>query len=140
MSQMPDADMKIALPAVLFASVGTAGQRCTSTRRLYLHRDIADTFLESLKKAYASVKIGDPLVKSNLCGPVHTKAVVKNYHAAVQEIKDQGGQVLTGGDSLDIGDTACAHGNWVKPTIALHKNPSAAIFKKETVCASICLA
>src|ERR1700753_3132909 len=94
---MPDADLDMALSSVLFGSVGTAGQRCTSTRRLYLHRSIASSFLERLKAAYAKVPIGDPLNPSTLLGPLHSEAAKNVYHSAVSNVLQSGGTILSGG-------------------------------------------
>ena len=115
---MPDADMSIAMPSVFFGSVGTAGQRCTSTRRLYLHRSIAPTFLESLQKAYSTVRIGDPLVASTLMGPLHTQSAVQNFHKVVMAVHESGGQILTGGKPFKAG-SGLEDGNFVTPTIAI---------------------
>ncbi|KAG8686835.1 hypothetical protein FRC11_008271 [Ceratobasidium sp. 423] len=89
---MPDADLALAVPAVLFGAVGTVGQRCTSTRRLYVHRSIAPEFLERLQRAYASVTklIGDPLASGTLMGPLHTQAAVGMFSGAVQKLKSTG--------------------------------------------------
>src|SRR5271154_6259496 len=94
---MNDADIDLALTAILFGAVGTAGQRCTSTRRLFLHRSIAPQFLEKLSNAYSHVPIGDPLDPATLVGPLHTTAAVSLYAQAIDEIKRSGGEVLTGG-------------------------------------------
>lgn len=70
-----DADLEMALRATLFSAVGTAGQRCTSLRRLYLHSDIYQPFLKRLVSAYKKVRIGNPLEDGVLCGPLHNKEV-----------------------------------------------------------------
>lgn len=70
-----DADLEMALRATLFSAVGTAGQRCTSLRRLFLHEDIHDEFLQRLVAAYKNVKIGSPLEEGVLCGPLHNTQV-----------------------------------------------------------------
>jgi aldehyde dehydrogenase family 7 protein A1 len=114
---MPDADLSMAVSAVFFGAVGTAGQRCTSTRRLYLHRDIAPRFLDALQKLYASVRVGDPLVESTLLGPLHTRAAVGIYSNAVQRLRENGAQILTGGQRYD--QEGLRHGNFVQPTIAI---------------------
>ncbi|KAF9100031.1 Alpha-aminoadipic semialdehyde dehydrogenase [Mortierella sp. GBA35] len=106
---MDDADLDLALRSVLFAAVGTAGQRCT--RRLLLHEKIHDEFIEKLVKAYQSIRIGDPLEAGTLCGPLHTKAAVEHYKAGIEAVKAQGGKILTGGKVLD------RPGNFVVPTI-----------------------
>ena len=114
---MPDADLSMAVPAVFFGAVGTAGQRCTSTRRLYLHRDIAPRFLDALHKLYASVRVGDPLAGSTLLGPLHTSAAVGVYSNAVERLQQKGAQILIGGHRYDQEDLR--RGNFVKPTIAI---------------------
>ncbi|KAH9030526.1 NAD-aldehyde dehydrogenase [Lactarius pseudohatsudake] len=111
---MPDADLSLAVPAVFFGSVGTAGQRCTSTRRLYLHRTIAPEFLARLQKLYGALKPGDPLDARTLLGPLHTRAAVDAYDGAIAELKAAGSQILVGGARFDGGG-----GNFVRPTIAV---------------------
>ncbi len=107
---MPDADLELALRGCLFAAVGTAGQRCTTLRRLFLHRSIAGPFREKLVRAYRQVKIGDPLAPGTLMGPLIHARAVSQYEAAIQAIRQQGGEVLYGGRRLE--------GNYVEPTIA----------------------
>ncbi|MEA3190982.1 MAG: aldehyde dehydrogenase [Thermoplasmata archaeon] len=94
------ADLDLALRAVLFGAVGTAGQRCTTTRRLILHKAIAKPFLERLLKAYAQVKVGDPLDGKHQMGPLIDVAAVKGFEHAVAEAQRQGGRVLFGGKAL----------------------------------------
>jgi len=119
---MDDADMELALRAVVFSAVGTAGQRCTSLRRLYLHSSIHDAFLEKLVTAYKSVKIGDPLASGILCGPLHTPSAVKEYTDGLEEIKKhKGSKVVFGGKVLDGPSKEYPHviagGNFVVPTL-----------------------
>ncbi|KAF8928942.1 Aldehyde/histidinol dehydrogenase [Dissophora ornata] len=109
---MDDADLDLALRSVLFAAVGTAGQRCTTTRRLLLHEKIHDEFIEKLVKAYQSIRIGDPLEAGTLCGPLHTEAAVQHYKKGIEAVKAQGGKILTGGKVLDD-----RPGNFVVPTV-----------------------
>jgi aldehyde dehydrogenase family 7 protein A1 len=110
---MDDADLNLAIRAVLFASVGTAGQRCTTCRRLILHSKVYDDFLSQLKKAYGQVRIGDPLKDANvLCGPLHTQQAVQQYKNAIEQARKQGGKVVFGGNVLDK-----YGGNFVEPTI-----------------------
>jgi aldehyde dehydrogenase (NAD+) len=106
-----DADLDLALRAVLFAAVGTAGQRCTSLRRLFLHSSIADQFLARLTKAYASITIGDPLDEATLMGPLVNERAVRDHFAALETIGQQGGSVICGGGSID------RPGFYVEPTI-----------------------
>ncbi|CCI45303.1 unnamed protein product [Albugo candida] len=106
-----DADLEMALRATLFSAVGTAGQRCTSLRRLYLHSDIYQPFLKRLVSAYKKVRIGNPLEDGVLCGPLHNKEAVQKYLEGVQAIKKQGGEVLVGAKKVKGG------GNFVEPTI-----------------------
>lgn len=106
-----DADLDLALRGIAFGAVGTAGQRCTTTRRVYLHADIADTLTERLVKCYKQVKIGHPLEAGTLMGPLIDDDAVNAYEAAIQEAVAQGGRVLTGGKRVDRA------GSYVEPTI-----------------------
>ena len=110
---MDDADMELAFKACVFAAVGTAGQRCTTLRRIFIHENHYEKFVNALVKAYKSVKIGNPLDKNNLMGPLHTPAAVKEYTEGLAEIKKQGGKVLAGGNVINNG----TGGNYVEPTI-----------------------
>ncbi|KAL1409729.1 hypothetical protein Q8F55_003726 [Vanrija albida] len=117
-----DADLKQALQGVLFAAVGTAGQRCTSTRRLLLHKDIAKDFLAKLLTYYDSatpsstLKMGDPLDPATLIGPLHTEVSVKNYQAAIDGVTSRGGELLTK-RSGKITDGPTDGGHWVWPVV-----------------------
>jgi aldehyde dehydrogenase (NAD+) len=106
-----DADLRLALRAVLFAAVGTAGQRCTSLRRLFLHTSIADDFIARLKKAYGSIPIGNPLEPGTLMGPLVTEEAIADYEAALMKVREQGGEIVCGGRRLD------RPGFFVEPTI-----------------------
>jgi aldehyde dehydrogenase (NAD+) len=108
---LDDADLDLALRAVLFGAVGTAGQRCTSTRRLILQEGIADRFLERLVRAYRSVRIGDPLDPATLMGPLVNAAAVRDMMAALDAARAGGGAILCGGRKLD------RKGWFVEPTI-----------------------
>ena len=121
---MPDADLALAVPAVFFGSVGTAGQRCTSTRRLYLHRSIAPDFLARLQKLYASLQPGDPLDARTLLGPLHTPAAATAYDSAIAELQGAGAQILVGGSRYAQPDHLAGSGNFVRPTIALPPSSS----------------
>src|SRR5512141_3004679 len=97
---MADANLDMALRAVLFGSVGTAGQRCTSTRRLLLPKSVADGFLDRLAKAYKTIRIGDPLDPRTTMGPLVDAAAVATMQRALATIREQGGEVIHGGKVL----------------------------------------
>ena len=121
---MPDADLSLAVPAVFFGSVGTAGQRCTSTRRLYLHRTIAPEFLARLQKLYTALQPGDPLDARTLLGPLHTRAAVDTYDSAIVELKEAAGaHILVGGARYKGSSSG---GNFVRPTIVAVPPPPSA--------------
>jgi aldehyde dehydrogenase (NAD+) len=109
-----DADLELALRAVVFGAVGTAGQRCTTTRRLILHRRIADGFCARLVRAYQSVRIGDPLADGTLVGPLINERAVESFLGAVETAKAQGGTVLVGGRRASA---VGLEGFFVEPTI-----------------------
>jgi aldehyde dehydrogenase (NAD+) len=94
------ADLKMAMTAVLFGSVGTAGQRCTSTRRLIIHESIYDSFKEKLVNAYKQIRIGHPLDAKTLVGPLIDKGAVSDFTNAIEKARSEGGKVLVGGDVL----------------------------------------
>lgn len=123
---MDDADLNLAIPSVLFASVGTAGQRCTTTRRLTVHEDIHDDVVERLKKAYAQVRIGDPLEADTLYGPVHSEMAVDIYKKAVGDAQKQGGKIVHGGKVLE------KPGFYVEPTIVTGLAHDAEIVQRES--------
>jgi len=105
------ADLDLAMRAVLFAAVGTAGQRCTTTRRLFLHRSIAAEMKEKLAKAYRSIRIGDPAEGDTLMGPLIHARAVEDYRRALETAVAQGGRILCGGRVLD------RPGFFVEPTL-----------------------
>ena len=105
------ADLKIAIPGIVFGSVGTAGQRCTTTRRLFLHEDIADKVIEKLVNGYKQVKIGNPLDTDTLMGPLIDEGSVQMFLDAVEKAKAAGGEVLTGGTRVE------GPGHFVNPCI-----------------------
>lgn len=110
-----DADLDVAIRAIVFAAVGTAGQRCTTTRRLIVHEDIFDDVQERLVKAYKSIPIGNPLEKDNLVGPLIDKEAVDNMQNALKQLKASGGEVVYGGEVLSGG--IYDEGHYVKPAI-----------------------
>ena len=122
------ADLKLAIPGIVFGAVGTAGQRCTTTRRLIVHESIYDTVLETLVKAYKQVegKIGDPLDTANLMGPLNSRGAVEQFLAAVEQAKAAGGKVETGGAALD------RPGHFVLPTIITGLKNTDAVVQHET--------
>lgn len=111
----PSADLELAVRAILFGAVGTAGQRCTTTRRLMVHKDIYEKLTESLIKAYKQVPIGDPLEEGILMGPLIDRKAVEDMQAALKQLKEQGGQVLYGGEILSGG--VFDAGTYVTPCI-----------------------
>ncbi|NWF49080.1 MAG: aldehyde dehydrogenase family protein [Ignavibacteriaceae bacterium] len=116
----PDADLKMAIPAIVFGAVGTAGQRCTTTRRLIIHESIYDQVKESLVKAYSSLKIGDPLDEKNHVGPLIDKSAVNDFTNALKKVKEEGGKVIYGGEVLSgPGYESCTY---VKPAIVEAEN------------------
>ncbi|MCB9758318.1 MAG: aldehyde dehydrogenase family protein [Alphaproteobacteria bacterium] len=120
-----DADLELALRGILFGAVGTAGQRCTSTRRVYLHRSVAETLTQRLVAAYGQIPIGDPLESGTLMGPLIDDGAVRMYLEALDTIRAQGGKILCGGEALD------RPGYFVKPTLVkAHKDMP--ICKEET--------
>jgi aldehyde dehydrogenase (NAD+) len=97
----PHANMDLVVPAILFGAVGTAGQRCTSTRRIIVHRSVRQELLQRLLKAYASIRIGDPMDPGTLMGPLVNQQAVDDLTMARQAVVDAGGESLYGGETLD---------------------------------------
>ncbi|KAL5520618.1 hypothetical protein ACEPAF_2619 [Sanghuangporus sanghuang] len=136
---MPDADLSLAIPAIFFGAVGTAGQRCTSTRRLYLHRSISSSVLSSLLRLYETLRPGDPLDRKTLLAPLHTRNAVGIYGSAVRRLRESGSEILVGGNAYDGKslEGPLERGNYVQPTIArplsasLSSNTSASSSKSE---------
>ncbi len=95
-----DADLEIAVRTILFGAVGTAGQRCTSTRRIIMHKSIASELTEKIINAYQQVRIGNPMKEGILMGPLVTKAAVEDMTAALEKAQEQGGEILRGGKGL----------------------------------------
>jgi aldehyde dehydrogenase (NAD+) len=108
---MDDADLDLAVRAALFSAVGTAGQRCTTLRRLIVHRAVADKVVSRLVESYRQVKIGDPLEEGTLMGPVISEKAITQMMDALEIARSQGGEVMTGGNRIE-GD-----GFYVEPTI-----------------------
>lgn len=116
----PDADLQIAVPAIVFGAVGTAGQRCTSTRRLIIHESIYDKIKETLVKAYGSLRIGNPLDTSYHVGPLIDQGAVKDFTNALEEVKKSGGTIIHGGDVLT--GEGYESGCYVRPAICEVEN------------------
>jgi aldehyde dehydrogenase (NAD+) len=109
---MDDANLDLVLRAVLFGAVGTAGQRCTSIRRLFLQKGIAPRVVEALVAAYRQIRIGNPLEEDTVMGPLVSRAAVTDMMQGLDRISEQGGEVLFGGNELDL-----TGGCYVQPTI-----------------------
>jgi len=124
-----DADLDMSIIGAVFGAVGTAGQRCTSTRRLIVHEDIYEAIRDKLVKAYGQVKIGDPLDQNNHMGPLIDKSAVNDYLKAIEKGKAEGANFIVEGGVVE-GD-AYASGCYVKPCIAEVEN-SYEIVQEET--------
>jgi len=98
---LDDADLDLATRAIVFGAVGTAGQRCTSTRRVFAQRGVVDDLVERLRRAYATVSIGDPLEEGVLMGPLYSERAVEAYLGALEKAREQGGEVICGGARVD---------------------------------------
>jgi len=110
------ANLELAVPAIVFGAVGTAGQRCTTTRRVLVHEKLFDELAHRLMHAYSQVKVGDPLDPKTLMGPLIDAAAVVRYEAAIEKLIARGGRVLTGGHVID------GPGHFVQPTIVKASN------------------
>jgi aldehyde dehydrogenase (NAD+) len=116
----PSANMDMAIRTILFGAVGTAGQRCTSTRRIIVHESVRDELVNRLVKAYEGIPIGDPRDSSILMGPLVTRDAVTDLQNAIKRVQEEGGEILCGGEPLDGPDYPGGH--YVKPCIAAAKN------------------
>ncbi|MEQ9231171.1 MAG: aldehyde dehydrogenase family protein [Cyclobacteriaceae bacterium] len=114
------ADLDLVIPGAVFGAVGTAGQRCTSTRRLIIHESVYDIMKEKLANAYGQLKIGNPLDENNHVGPLIDKDAVKMYESALEKVIAEGGKTVVAGEVLS-GDEY-ASGCYVKPAIFEVKN------------------
>ncbi len=119
-----NADLKLTIPAIVFGAVGTTGQRCTTTRRLFVHEAILSEVTEKLLSAYKQIRIGDPLQPGTLMGPLIDQDAVGRYLAAIEKAKSAGGNILCGGKVL--------HGNYVEPTIINNIENSSEVVQTET--------
>ncbi len=110
------ANMNLVVPAIAFGAVGTAGQRCTSTRRIFVHKSIKEDLINKLVNAYKQVEIGNPLDDSTLMGPLIDQAAIDDFSSALEKVKQEGGKILYGGQVID------KPGFFVEPTIVEAKN------------------
>ena len=122
---MPDSDPELVLRAVLFGAVGTSGQRCTSTRRLFLHKSISASIIDKLITSYSQIKIGNPLDSDTLVGPLVDNKAVKEYSDALEIIKKERGEILYGGNVIQ------RDGYYVEPTL-VKANMDMEIVREET--------
>jgi aldehyde dehydrogenase (NAD+) len=116
----PEANLALAVPAIVFSAVGTAGQRCTTARRLIVHETIVDRVVAALRKAYCSLRIGSPLDERNHVGPLIDRQAVDGYLRALEALREQGGTVLCGGRVLD--GPGYESGCYVEPVLAAAEN------------------
>ena len=116
----PDADVKMTVIGAVFGAVGTAGQRCTSTRRLIIHESMYDTVKNAIVKAYGQLKIGNPLDENNHVGPLIDTDAVANYNKALERVVEEGGKIIVEGGVLE--GEGYESGCYVKPAIAEAKN------------------
>lgn len=110
---MEDADMNVVMPGVLFGAVGTAGQRCTTIRRAIVHEKIYDTFIQKMAGAYKQIRIGNPLEKGILMGPLVSQSAVDAYRAAIEQASKEGGEIVYGGKVV----SGMPSNLYVEPTI-----------------------
>jgi aldehyde dehydrogenase (NAD+) len=122
-------DLDLAIPAIVFGAVGTAGQRCTTTRRIIVHESKFEELKKRLLSAYKSLKIGNPLHEENHMGPLIDQKAARTFTEAVKVITQQGGTILTGGEML-IGDDFASK-CYVQPTL-VHAHPAMNILREET--------
>ena len=115
-----NADLKLAVPALVFGAVGTAGQRCTTTRRLIVHEEIYEKVKDVLVNAYKSLKIGNPLDEKNHVGPLIDKGAVEEFKHALKQVEKEGGKIIFGGEVL--GGSGYESGCYVKPAIVEAEN------------------
>jgi len=127
---MDDADLDMALRSIVFGSVGTAGQRCTTTRRVLVHEKVAGELEKRLVKAYSGIAIGDPMKKGTLCGPLVDQVAVDNMQAALTLAQKEGGKVVYGGEVLSL-PGKLKKGHFVRPAIVRAENEYQCV-QKET--------
>jgi len=120
------ADLNLAIPAIVFGAVGTTGQRCTTTRRLFVHQSLYKTVIRRLCHAYKQIKIGNPLDPQNLMGPLIDKNAVQQFEKAIDKIESLGGHIAFGGKVLP------ERGYYVQPTLVTGLTNDCAIVQEET--------
>ncbi|WBV64553.1 aldehyde dehydrogenase family protein [Legionella pneumophila 130b] len=120
------ADLNLAIPAIVFGAVGTAGQRCTTTRRLFVHESKYQDVIKRLRHAYEQITIGDPLDTRNLMGPLIDLQAVEQFKKAINRIKAAGGQIVYGGEILKQA------GSFVQPTLVCDVKNDWDIVQEET--------
>lgn len=120
------ADLHLAIPAIVFGAVGTAGQRCTTTRRLFVHESKYQDVIKRLRHAYEQITIGDPLDTRNLMGPLIDRHAVEQFKTAISRIKEAGGQIVYGGEVLKQA------GSFVQPTLVCDVKNDWDIVQEET--------
>lgn len=118
------ADIDLAVPAIVFAAVGTAGQRCTTTRRLIAHESVVEDVVARLSRAYAKVRIGDPVKDGTLVGPLISRVAVDGYLHAIERAKADGGQIICGGKRASVPGL---DGNFVEPAIVVAPDPGVGV-------------
>ncbi len=121
----PTADLKVVVPGAVFGAIGTAGQRCTSTRRLIIHEDVYETVKNAIVKAYGQLKIGNPLDQNMHVGPLIDKDAVAAYQNALQKVVEEGGKIIVEGGVLT--GEGYESGCYVKPAIAEASNEYAIV-------------
>ncbi|KTD52388.1 piperidine-6-carboxylate dehydrogenase [Legionella rubrilucens] len=120
------ADLNLAIPGIVFGAVGTAGQRCTTTRRLFVHQNLYKDVVKRLQHAYEQITIGDPLDSKNLMGPLIDEQAVNQFKSAISRIKQAGGQIVFGGEALN------KTGYFVQPTLVTDIKNNWDIVQEET--------
>ncbi len=118
------ADLKLAIPAIVFGAAGTSGQRCTTTRRLFIHYSIYPLVIKKLIAAYQQLRIGDPLDNNTLVGPLINQQAVENYINTIKNIKNDNGEILYGGNTIDT------QGFYVEPSIVALAHDSSSVLQE----------
>ncbi|MEZ5094521.1 aldehyde dehydrogenase family protein [Nocardioides sp.] len=124
----PSADLDLALRGIVFAAAGTAGQRCTSMRRVIAHRSVADELVERIAAAYAGLPVGDPFDAATLVGPLVNEAAFERMQAAIAEAQEAGGELVAGGDRVEV---AGPESFYVRPAV-MRMPAQAEIVRQET--------